>query len=241
MILKLPIKPYNVICTIEPNNTPVLEKLKLFIIPLLIRLIMGLITLTCRIRWINKDIYHDALKNKDKPFVLSMWHNSCTIAAWVMRGSRITVMVSDSKDGEYVSRLAQYFGIETIRGSSSSGSEKAIRSALKLLARKKPIAITPDGPRGPIYKMKSGALWFSASSKAPIIPLHIESSRQWQFKSWDKHCFPKPFSTVYVGVGEPIHLERSALEEDIESVMQQVEDKMMKNVEAVRNMITANR
>jgi len=239
MILKVSIKPYNIVCIIELDNIQVPEKIKLFIIPLLIRLIMGLITLTCRVRWINKDIYHDALTNDDKPFVLSMWHNSCTIAAWVMRGSRITVMVSDSKDGEYVSRLAKYFGIETIRGSSSSGSEKAIRAALRLLARKKPIAITPDGPRGPIYKMKSGALWFSASSKAPIIPLHIESSRQWQFKSWDKHCFPKPFSTIYVGIGEPIYLERSALEEDIESVMLQVEDDMMKNVEAVRNMITS--
>ena len=212
------------------------EKFKLFIIPFLIRVIMGLITLTCRVRWINKDAYQQAMQS-DQAFILSMWHNSCTIAAWVMKGSRITVMVSDSKDGEYVSRLAGYFGINTIRGSSSSGSEKAIRSALRLLAQKKPIAITPDGPRGPIYKMKSGALWFAASSKSPIIPLHIESSRQWVFNSWDKHCFPKPFSTIYVGVGDPIYLEREELETDIDQVMLQVEEKMMHNVTTVREKL----
>ena len=212
------------------------EKFKLFIIPFLIRVIMGLITLTCRVRWINKDAYQQAMQS-DQDFILSMWHNSCTIAAWVMKGSRITVMVSDSKDGEYVSRLAGYFGINTIRGSSSSGSEKAIRSALRLLAQKKPIAITPDGPRGPIYKMKSGALWFAASSKSPIIPLHIESSRQWVFNSWDKHCFPKPFSTIYVGVGDPIYLEREELEIDIDQVMLQVEEKMMHNVTTVREKL----
>ena len=212
------------------------EKFKLFIIPFLIRVIMGLITLTCRVRWINKDAYQQAMQS-DQAFILSMWHNSCTIAAWVMKGSRITVMVSDSKDGEYVSRLASYFGINTIRGSSSSGSEKAIRSALRLLAQKKPIAITPDGPRGPIYKMKSGALWFAASSKSPIIPLHIESSRQWVFNSWDKHCFPKPFSTIYVGVGDPIYLEREELETDIDQVMLQVEEKMMHNVTTVREKL----
>ena len=212
------------------------EKFKLFIIPFLIRVIMGLITLTCRVRWINKDAYQQAMQS-DQAFILSMWHNSCTIAAWVMKGSRITVMVSDSKDGEYVSRLAGYFGINTIRGSSSSGSEKAIRSALRLLAQKKPIAITPDGPRGPIYKMKSGALWFAASSKSPIIPLHIESSRQWVFNSWDKHCFPKPFSTIYVGVGDPIYLEREELETDIDQVMLQVEQKMMHNVTTVREKL----
>lgn len=220
----------------QHRKTPVTDKIKLFVVPLLIKLIMSLITITCRIRWENKDIYQNALES-NQPFILSMWHNSCTIAAWVLRDSKITVMISDSKDGEYVSRLANYFGIETIRGSSSSGSEKAVRSALRILARKKPIAITPDGPRGPRYKMKSGALWFAASSKSPIIPLHIESSRQWVFNSWDKHRFPKPFSTIYVCVGEPLYLEREALENDIDQVTLQVEKHMMNNVAAVEKAI----
>ncbi len=215
------------------------DKIKLFVVPLLIKLIMSLITITCRIRWENKDIYQNALES-NKPFILSMWHNSCTIAAWVLRDSKITVMISDSKDGEYVSRLANYFGIQTIRGSSSSGSEKAVRSALRVLARKKPIAITPDGPRGPRYKMKSGALWFAASSKSPIIPLHIESSRQWVFNSWDKHRFPKPFSTIYVCVGEPLYLKREALENDIDQVTLQVEKHMMNNVAVVEKAIESH-
>ena len=200
---------------------------------------MGLIALTCRVRWENKDVYLNAIAS-DKPFVLSMWHNCCTIAAWVLRDSKITVMVSDSKDGEYVSRLAHYFGIETIRGSSSKGSEKAIRAALRILARKKPIAITPDGPRGPRYTMKSGALWFAASSKSPIIPLHIESSRQWVFGSWDKHSFPKPFSTIYVSVGEPLYLEREGLEDRIDQVTEQVEKHMMDNVAVVERALNTN-
>ena len=104
---------------------------------------MQIIVLTCRVRWHNKEAF-DALKKSEKPFVLSMWHNCCTIAAWVMRDSDITVMISDSKDGEYVSRLANSFRIPTIRGSSSSGSEKAIRAALRILARRKSIGITPD-------------------------------------------------------------------------------------------------
>jgi len=197
---------------------------------------MQLTVLTCRVRWHNKQVLEE-LKTNNKPFILSMWHNCCTIAAWVMKNSNITVMVSDSKDGEYVSRLANSFGIPTIRGSSSSGSEKAIRAALRLLAGKKPIAITPDGPRGPRYKMKSGALWFAASSKSPIIPLHIESSRQWQFKSWDKHCFPKPFSTIHVRFGEPIYLERSQVEDNIDQVVQEVEGGMMQNVHAIENAL----
>ena len=118
------------------------QKLLLFIVPLLIHIIMRLTVLTCRVRYHNKEQF-DEFNASGKPFVLSMWHNCCTIAAWVMRGSDITVMISDSKDGEYVSRLANSFGIPTIRGSSSSGTEKAIRSALRVLAKKKSIGITP--------------------------------------------------------------------------------------------------
>lgn len=212
------------------------SQFKLFIVPLLIKIIMHVIVFTCRVRWHNKEQY-SAIATSEKPYVLSMWHNCCTIAAWAMRNSNITVMISDSKDGEYVSRLANSFGIQTIRGSSSSGSEKAIRAALRLLARKKPIAITPDGPRGPRYKMKSGALWFAASSKSPILPLHIEASRQWVFNSWDKHTFPKPFSTIHIHVGEPVYLQREDLEDNIDKVAKHVEVQMMKNVDNLKKII----
>ena len=151
-----------------------------------------------------------------------------------MRGGKVTVMVSDSRDGEYVSRFANLFGIQTMRGSTSSGSAKAVRAALKLIFKRKPIAITLDGPRGPKYKMQHGALWFAASGKVPIIPMHIEASRQWVLKSWDAHLFPKPFSTIHVSFGNPIFVERESLEQNIEQAALDVEEKMMANVSAVQ-------
>lgn len=151
-----------------------------------------------------------------------------------MRDGKVTVMVSESKDGEYVSRLANLFGIETMRGSTSSGSAKAVRAALKLIYKHKPIAITLDGPRGPKYKMQHGALWFAASGKVPIIPMHIEASRQWVLRSWDGHRFPKPFSTIHIGFGDPIFIERSLLEKNIEAVALEVETQMVANVRSVQ-------
>jgi len=212
------------------------NKLQLILIPYLIKIIMTMVVLTCRIRWHNKE-QHQKLIDAQGPYVLCMWHNCCTIAAWFMRNSNITVMVSDSKDGEYVSRLANSFNIHTIRGSASAGTAKAIKSALSILAKKRPIALTPDGSRGPRYKMKSGALWFAASSKSPILPMHIESTRQWVFNSWDKHCFPKPFSTIHVSFGAPIQVERESLENDMETTLNGVEQKMMANVDYVKAQI----
>jgi len=195
-----------------------------------------LITATCRVRNHNRSAY-DALSGSNGSFILSMWHNCSTIAGWVMRNQNVTVMVSDSRDGEYVSRFANLFGISTMRGSTSSGSAKAVRAALRLIYSHKPIAITLDGPRGPKYKMQHGALWFAASGKVPIVPMHIEASRQWILKSWDGHLFPKPFSTIHVGFGDPIFIERDALEENIEKVALDVEEKMMANVATVQTFL----
>ena len=64
--------------------------------------------------------------------------------------------------------------------------------------------------------------------------MHIEASRQWVLKSWDAHIFPKPFSTIHVGFGEPIYIERESLEQDVEKAALSVEQKMMKNVSSVQ-------
>jgi len=211
--------------------------IKFIIVPYLMKFIMVLITATCRVRRHNQSVYDDLLRSNGS-FVLCMWHNCSTIAGWAMRSSKITVMVSESRDGEYVSRLANLFGIETMRGSTSSGSAKAIRAGLRLVYGHKPIAITLDGPRGPKYKMQHGALWFAASGKVPILPMHIEANRQWVLKSWDNHRFPKPFSTIHIGFGDPIFVERAALEENIEKVALEVESKMMANVRNVQAFCT---
>ena len=209
------------------------------ILPYLVKVLITLITITCRVRWYGKDEYLARTKSHEA-FILSMWHNCSTIAGWALRDNDVTVIVSESKDGEYVARMAKLFGIKSIRGSSSSGSPKVIREAIGLLKNGHSIAITPDGPRGPRYKIQSGLLWFAASQKAPIIPLHIESSRQWKLNNWDGHRFPKPFSTIHISLGTPLHIDRNELEEDFEKHRVIVEDHMMNNVAKVQKAIAGD-
>lgn len=211
--------------------------IKFIVVPYVIKWLINLIALTCRVRWHNKAAL-DKINSSDKAAIISMWHNCSTISGWVMRNSDYTVLVSDSRDGEYVARLSKLFNIDTIRGSSSKGSARAVRDGLKLLRANKKIAITPDGPRGPRYKVQSGVLWFAASCNAPILPLHIEADRQWVLNSWDKHRFPKPFSTIHISVGQPIIIERRALEENINRVTNEFEKTMMDNVSVIKHAIT---
>ena len=212
------------------------KHIKFVVFPYLLKVLTLLITMTCRVRWHNRQAWQ-TLEKSEQAYVIGMWHNCSTICSWAMRGSGITVMVSDSRDGEYVARLATLFGINTVRGSSSKGAKKAIRDALGLLARKQAIAVTPDGPRGPKYSIQPGILWFAAAGNAPVLPLHIESSRQWVLNSWDGHCFPKPFSTIHISFGELQSFDRAVLQSDMQGAGEQLRRAMMENVSVVEQAI----
>ena len=60
------------------------------------------------------------------------------------------------------------------------------------------VCITPDGPRGPRYRLHPGALLLAQRAQVPLMPFLIEYSRCWRLKAWDGVAIPKPFSRVTV-------------------------------------------
>ena len=208
--------------------------LKFIVIPYVIKFIMTMITLTCRVKWHDKGVMENYANGNDS-WIMTMWHNCSTFAPWAMRNRGMTCMVSASRDGEYVARLGALFGNKTVRGSSSKGSSGATRAVLKLLRNGNAVALTPDGPRGPKYTVQSGVLWLAAASKSPIVPLHLEASRQWVLNSWDNHRFPKPFSTIHIGIGKPVHIDRVMFKENPEQAAELVKTSMMNNVNRLKS------
>jgi len=211
----------------------VLERLKLFLLPLVFKAILIVIGLTCRVRWQNKELFEE-LTNNGKASIISFWHENVLIIPYILRNRGITCMVSESRDGEYIARSGAVFGNYTIRGGSSSGSAKATRAALRLLKQNKVLAMTPDGPRGPAHQLQPGVLWLGALSGVPIIPFHIEATAQWRFKSWDGQKIPKPFSTIYVEVLDPYRISREQIDNDFKEQCDRLEDLMMQNVKTVQ-------
>jgi lysophospholipid acyltransferase (LPLAT)-like uncharacterized protein len=207
--------------------------IKFIVIPILLKWLMLLITFTCRVRWHDRE-YAEQFENSGSPIVFGMWHNCSTFSPWAMQGRNLTCMVSASRDGEYIARLAALFGNRTIRGSSSKDSSAATRAVLKLLRAGESIALTPDGPRGPKYSVQPGVVWLAVAAKAPIVPFHIEASRQWVLNSWDNHRFPKPFSTIHIGFGKPIMIDRVLFKQDPEQATKRVQQSMMDNVNKLK-------
>jgi hypothetical protein len=57
-------------------------------------------------------------------------------------------------------------------------------------------AITPDGPRGPCYDFKPGAVIVPRRTGAPVILVGGDFTRAWRLGSWDRFYLPLPFSRV---------------------------------------------
>jgi lysophospholipid acyltransferase (LPLAT)-like uncharacterized protein len=72
------------------------------------------------------------------------------------------------------------------------------------------VVITPDGPKGPRQRVKSGVIQLSRLTGMPILPVAYGAWPRTTLKSWDQFLIPHPFGRgVYVW-GEPIYVPADA-------------------------------
>lgn len=198
-------------------------------LPLIITHLQVLLNFTFRKHWIGKDKFESFIK-VNPSFILGLWHSNALYSPLFNRDRDLHVMISNSKDGEYIARCVTRFGNKLIRGSSSKNAKKALRQAVKALQNKMPIAITPDGPRGPAFKLKEGIIFMASLTQTPIIPFHYEADKQWLLTSWDKHRVPKPFAKIFISYGEPIYIPRKLSKDDYGIYIEKVEKAMTENM-----------
>ena len=140
------------------------------------------------------------------PQIYCFWHNRIPTATFFWRNRGIVVMSSQSFDSEYIARFIQRFGYGTAKGSSTRGARGGLIQMIRAVRAGKSAAFTVDGPRGPIYEAKPGALLLSARTEAPILPFSISLDRCWRLPSWDRIEIPKPFATAHVFIGPPLRV-----------------------------------
>ena len=165
-------------------------------------------------------------------YICVTWHNRLMFYPAVFPKRlrvRAKAVVSSSRDGQYVTDFIKQFGIESLRGSSSKRGAIAQLDAVKKLRDEKSIVIfTPDGPRGPRYKMKAGPIHLASVTGAEIAPVTINYSRCWSMRSWDGFQIPKPFSKITLVIGDPIPIPPHLDAEGIEKYRRLVESELMK-------------
>ncbi len=143
--------------------------------------------------------------------IYTFWHDRVFLATYFWQRRRIVVMTSRSFDGEYIARFIQRFGYGAARGSSTRGATGAIVEMIRLMRAGCPTAFTIDGPKGPRYVAKMGAVLLAKKTGNPILPFTITANRFWEAKkSWDRSQVPKFFSRAHVLIARPIYVPANA-------------------------------
>jgi lysophospholipid acyltransferase (LPLAT)-like uncharacterized protein len=197
---------------------------RLLLYKLLVPVGVALIRLVLRwsrvVRVIGAERITAALKRAPS-FIPVYWHQHTLFCVRHLLGERaaglkLGFLISPSVDGEIGAMVVRKLGGEVIRGSSTHTGARALRDYYQALAHDglSP-AITPDGPRGPPWKFKPGAVLLAQLSGRPMIPLSYAASRAWKIK-WDRFVIPWPLSRIVIAVGEPVYvpkgLDAAALE-----------------------------
>jgi hypothetical protein len=174
-------------------------------------------------RWELLD-YEEALAEASagRPLILCFWHERLPLIPPIRRlaialqpdFARLTphVLVSQHRDGRFIGAAMRRFGFRMVYGSSSRGGAAAMIELVRILKAGDPIAITPDGPRGPRRVAAPGVAQLAALAGAAVLPLGAASTRHRLLPSWDRMMLPLPFGRGYIAAAPLIRVPRDGAE-----------------------------
>lgn len=151
------------------------------------------------------------------------------------RWQKIHVLISQHRDGELIARIIQRLGFVSVRGSTTRGGTKAIFEMANKGTSGYDVAITPDGPKGPKFKVQLGTVYIAQRSGMPIVPITNSAKSRWTLPSWDGFLIPKPFSKAVIIIGEPIYVPPELTPPELEEKRKEAERKLLELTQKADN------
>ena len=162
----------------------------------------------------------------DGPAIITFWHGYM-MPVWRHFAHRnASAVVSLSKDGQFLSDLLERWDFDLIRGSSSRGGGEVLRRIVSKL-NSNIVLMTPDGPRGPRYEFKVGAIVAAQRTERPVYYCGVDIKGYKSFsKSWDKFLFPRPFARIELRFSEAQFFSRELSRDDITALASESSEKL---------------
>jgi len=142
---------------------------------------------------------------ESSPFVLGYWHSRILMLPYAFRGWNGSLLISEHRDGSYIADAAKLMGFPSTRGSSTRGGARALLSLIRIAKEGRPVAVTPDGPKGPVEEMKMGVIQLAKKSGLPFRAACYATKRHWRANSWDRFYVPKPFTRGVFVISDEIY------------------------------------
>lgn len=154
---------------------------------------------------------------RSEPLIIAFWHERLPMMPmlWTVVHAQYPetkdwkphVLVSQHRDGRFIGEIVSRFRLIMIHGSTSRGGAAAMRAMLKVLREGSPVAITPDGPRGPRRVANEGAAQMAGLSRVAVLPTAAATRRHKLLPSWDRMMLPLPFTRGVLVCGAPVTVD----------------------------------
>jgi len=201
------------------------RRLSLFFLPLLVAGVVRLWYSTCNVRLHNTKWCEEA-EQSGQPVVRTCWHY-CVLGIFaVYRRNPLVIMVSASKDGEYLARLLEKLNFSVVRGSSNKRGAQAAKKLIRELRNGKNCGLVADGSQGPAKVAQSGPLMIAGKTGGIVLPMVYSASRYITFNTWDRLILPKPFSTIDVYYGKPMTVPAGVKANNLEGYRDDLENRL---------------
>jgi lysophospholipid acyltransferase (LPLAT)-like uncharacterized protein len=191
---------------------------RLILVPAL--LLVKLWALTLRIRIKPEDL--ETACSIKKPAIVLFWHNHIFLALIAKkkfkRPYKMSAIASTSRDGAWPAAIFHMLGATIIRGSSHTRGVRAAREMLAVHKSGHDLCLTPDGSRGPIYRLRPGAVFISKQAESPLLLVGATFHNSWRLNSWDRFYLPKPFSRIDVRLNKIEAEELAAIPSEEEAI-----------------------
>jgi len=202
----------------------ILYRLSLAIVPPLYVAITRLWFGTCRLT-VRDAQYIDEAQTYGA-VIVPFWHYSIFYMLHHLRQYPGVALVSASRDGEFIARIAQRLNFATVRGSSHRQGVQALKALLRAMKEGRHVGLVADGSQGPARRVQPGAVFLASKTGAPLLPMVWAADRCKIFGSWDRLVLPLPLCRIILRYGKPMHVPKNLSDGEIEQYRLLLEEKM---------------
>ncbi|MEI7636755.1 MAG: lysophospholipid acyltransferase family protein [Syntrophus sp. (in: bacteria)] len=195
-----------------------------------------LYTKTLRVQFEGTEKIQEHLENGGRIIIYS-WHQRFFGGFFLPRIFKWSpcIIISQSRDGEFISKVVQHIGWIPVRGSCSRGGKEALQVMVQGVIENHIGGHIVDGPTGPPRVIKPGLISLARRTDAVICPGIVSYENTWIMNSWDHFMVPKPFSRVLFRFGSIFSVPEIMSDDQFGSFRKEVEDDLIKEYEAADN------
>jgi lysophospholipid acyltransferase (LPLAT)-like uncharacterized protein len=193
---------------------------------------LNLYSKTIRVRFENCESIFNHL-NENGRVLIGSWHQRFFAGFYLPKKFQrpVCIMISQSRDGDFIADIVRRIGWMPARGSSSRGGKEAMKAMIDGIIETGIGGHIVDGPTGPPRIIKPGLIALAQQSGAAICNAYVYYENPWILNSWDRFMIPKPFSRVLLRFGKLEFIPEEMDAGEFEDIRQRIEKEMIEEYE----------